>query len=374
MASSYPNLPRFGLGGRDILVPQPANRTIYGTRSTPAFRLAPANDNSRWNILAARNVKLLRRAMLHSVADFAFDTLNIAASYNRYEGEDYNTVTPPAPGAGWSWGFWNYTEIQCSVPTFPEYAAPGSTNCSATRVKTDPVPSFQYINNATELYRWRIDVLEFLSPSLGYRFRQRKLFELRLVRSGSAGSNAWMEVYPDGPPLFSPRYAKRTQILPAPFPRAYHPPKAATLPEINWQGNSAGPLPTPLAPPTPRPPRPGTKERKMVVAIAGVPQTLISAAGEIMDFVGAVHEALPKEFQAKSVWRNGRWWWPTPYDKAMAVYNHLDKLDLREAIINLLANQLEDRIFGTIGQISKNSLKNNPYYQRPVGWQTGPVL
>lgn len=100
---------------------------------------------------------------------------------------------------------------------------------------------------------------------------------------------------------------------------------------------------------TPRTPPPkGVKEKK-VRALSGL-VGLIQSGGhvltEALDLLEALHEALPKEYQAKAVFKGGKWWNASPQAKAQAIYNNFDKMDLNEAVKNLIANEVGDRILG----------------------------
>lgn len=56
-------------------------------------------------------------------------------------------------------------------------------------------------------------------------------------------------------------------------------------------------------------------------------------------------------------------------EKALAIYNCLDHIDLREAIGGLLVEQIEDMAYGRFSQALARSLPKQ--YQRPLGPEAG---
>lgn len=90
---------------------------------------------------------------------------------------------------------------------------------------------------------------------------------------------------------------------------------------------------------------PKTKERKTKVRRAGVfllrqayrATEAVDAIEALHDGVGPMPSALPKEYRAKS---------DRIQDKAQALYQHWDKIDVEQALLNLAANQFLDAIVG----------------------------
>lgn len=380
MANSYPTAIRSpnarGLG--TFTVPRAANDNVrqYVHFGSSPIRLVPANDNPPRRALVGVTRGLWRAAWHNAVSDIALNAVQVVSSIGRYEKTvEVPWASPPAVNPSQAvWQDWNTLVSQCAVPTDGQFSAVGGNNCSANvgaPVSGYPTYSQVFVGGAWT-WTWEYDVREFLSPAAGWRFRQRYRFRLR--EQPNSGTWWWdhvpdpfvpFEQVPVGAPVYRPA------ILPAPFPRAVPTPKRA--PDWRWQGPSAGPRSVATVPPA-RPPGPNVRERKMIVAIHGVPARLINFATETLDFVDAIHGALPKELQARPRFVDGRWVPPSPVDKAMAVYNHLDRLDLRQALINLLLEQFEDAVYGGIGSLSRRSLRGNRYYRRPVGWQTGPAF
>lgn len=92
----------------------------------------------------------------------------------------------------------------------------------------------------------------------------------------------------------------------------------------------------------------------------------VGTFGEWLDFLDALHDALPKKFQAKGRGKRSDWtdlnvpgsklWTPSgasPLDKLNALYNHLDAVDWYKAGANLLKNELGDRAGGYLGNKGK---------------------
>lgn len=123
------------------------------------------------------------------------------------------------------------------------------------------------------------------------------------------------------------------------------------------------------------PPEKGTKEKKYIAAAAGGFARLLSSVTEGIDLIDAAYDALHWN---RRTWkgRDGKWR-PreiTPQGKIKAVYDNFDAFDVPQFVNNVVANQIEDMFYGSIGRASAKSIRNNPYYKSPVGWQTGPLF
>lgn len=138
-------------------------------------------------------------------------------------------------------------------------------------------------------------------------------------------------------------------------------------PFIRQTGNEPQPNPGKRVEPPRRPPPEGQKERKLV-ARGGVLRAFVSAARvahvatEVIDIVEAFHSALPKAFQAKPTYHDGRWWKASPQAKAQAVYDNVDQIDWYEAAVNLAKNEVGDRVLGRA-----NAMVDKGLNQTPVG-------
>lgn len=157
--------------------------------------------------------------------------------------------------------------------------------------------------------------------------------------------------------------------LPSPFPDVTFGPPGSGPPQIS--------------PPTHawQPPGPGVKERKARAANSTVAAIFagISAVTETRDAINAVYDALPKSV------RNKAWGKYAPKGqvgvipevptaiKAALIYRHADKLDVKQAIINLALNHVEDSVIGSLSQGAQRNL-NAAGYHRPVGIGAGPAI
>lgn len=99
---------------------------------------------------------------------------------------------------------------------------------------------------------------------------------------------------------------------------------------------------------TRRPPPPNEKEAKLrtIRGAVAIVQKAFQGLTEGLDFLDSFHEALPKKFQAKARFNDGRWWNPSPQSKVEAVWENFDQLDWNDVIKNLAMNEVEDRILG----------------------------
>lgn len=106
------------------------------------------------------------------------------------------------------------------------------------------------------------------------------------------------------------------------------------------------PEPSPLARP-----RENVKERKArsssswLLAAFRIAQKGMRELTEAGDAIDAVYEALPKWLQRYLKKQNGGKNL-NPYQKAMAVWSNLDRVDLNDAVVNLVYNQIEDYVIG----------------------------
>lgn len=119
-----------------------------------------------------------------------------------------------------------------------------------------------------------------------------------------------------------------------------------------------------------RPPRERERERKWTGSkgVLGI----VNAVSEGVDFVEALYEGLPEKLRHKIRRELGHK--PTPYDMAVAIAKHLNDLDLGDALEAIIKNQIEDRIYGGIGQqVAKANKRVFAHRGIPVGATAGPV-
>lgn len=118
----------------------------------------------------------------------------------------------------------------------------------------------------------------------------------------------------------------------------------------------------------------GVKEAK--VKLTRAMAISIHVGGKLtegVDAVDALYDALPDEVKPHI----GRHVKKTvqPHIKAKLVYRHFDKIDVQEAIINLIENEIEDRVIGYFGNKAKQGAKiSRPHGDLPIGFGTGPAL
>lgn len=145
----------------------------------------------------------------------------------------------------------------------------------------------------------------------------------------------------------------RPTPTPGPLPRQASRTQWTTAYEGNWsekgydlQPDAGGKSQAPTRPQGYSPPGKREKERKSIVR-KGAAVVLRGgyAVTEGIDFIEAIHDgvagmpaALPQQYQAGKG--------ATPWDKAQAIYEHWDKVDLEQALLNLAVNQVIDLAVG----------------------------
>ena len=187
---------------------------------------------------------------------------------------------------------------------------------------------------------------------------------------------------PGGLPAWAPSVMPELlpQVLPAAFPRAvpwrvapHVRPNPDRAPEEQPQHGNEQPQPQPEPVPPPAvpaivvtpgsptvrhsarphrrvPPKRGQKERKFNVTGAMGPliKWALNIATETADVLGALYKAIDEE--ALRAWKRehglGGKYAITPQDKARAIYDLIDHIDMGEAIQNLVENELEDALIG----------------------------
>lgn len=126
------------------------------------------------------------------------------------------------------------------------------------------------------------------------------------------------------------------------------------------------------------PPRVRTKERKMNIYMSpgSVPARLIGWGTEALDALGALYDALLSsplmvEKYGKAALERMRRNDATPQEKAARIYYNFERMDLTQAVKNLITNEVQDRIIGAIG---RRTAKANQDFGRPAGFALGPAL
>lgn len=110
-----------------------------------------------------------------------------------------------------------------------------------------------------------------------------------------------------------------------------------------------------------------SKPRDNETKVIGTPAStslfmqIVNGIGEAGDFVEAFHSALPQHLQRH---RAGQ-----IFD-AIAVIEHFDQIDGRQALKNLIANEIDDQLYGRVGRIQARS---NREQGRVRGPRIGPA-
>jgi len=134
------------------------------------------------------------------------------------------------------------------------------------------------------------------------------------------------------------------------------------------------------------------KERKVIAGkMFPIIYKVIGGVTEAADWIKALHDALPKQYQAKpSKYQPGeaqytnpsgrpkadsKWKPSTPQDKLAALYANWDKVDLGKALANVIMMEAQDRAIGKTNQAIHKGFRDH-YRQRKsvVGVTTGPAL
>lgn len=128
-----------------------------------------------------------------------------------------------------------------------------------------------------------------------------------------------------------------------------------------------------------------TKERKMSPhrKFAGILWWALNGVTESLDAVTSFWKALPPEDRTgmvRRVARDGtvyykRIFYPTPQEMARDLYRGWNRVDFNQALINVVANQVEDHVIGrTASSVTKQTLPHLRRSGRVVGITTGPAL
>lgn len=200
---------------------------------------------------------------------------------------------------------------------------------------------------------------------------------------------------PIGDPKFNPNAEPGTEPLPAPVPKPGSPrvvpdpfdaprflptrrrrfePRPDTIPRYDPQGEpvpQSRPIPRSGLELAPKPgtrrrpghdfakPPPGTKERKFIGNIS--PRSplglLVNFITESVDTINAIYKALPADIRS-ATFRKGGYVRVSPQVKAQTIYDNFDAVDINQAIENIVLEQLEDFVYGKLGQASASASKN----------------
>ena len=142
-------------------------------------------------------------------------------------------------------------------------------------------------------------------------------------------------------------------------------------------------VPGPVSPTPRQPPGPGTSERKVRLRYRGVVRAIRFAVGtvtEYLDVLAALYGALPKQYRPgyyRLHRKDGSTYWvkrwnPSVIQRAEAVWKHLDKIDMTDALGNIVQNEIEDQL---IGRANRSITRNLPGrgVGSAVGFGAGPA-
>lgn len=139
-----------------------------------------------------------------------------------------------------------------------------------------------------------------------------------------------------------------------------------------------------------RPPRKREKEKKVRPrgGFGNLIQQALNHTTEGLDALMCLNKGLSAKHRAKPVWVSGgseyNWFWtkrgwvkrrgkyraPTAQETATKLYQNLGDWDPQKAFQCMVANMIEDAVFGGIGNAVKKGSRHKP--TGPHGWGTGP--
>lgn len=187
------------------------------------------------------------------------------------------------------------------------------------------------------------------------------------IRSYVRTAGQFSDPIPEYQPAVAPQPALWVKLAPIPRPRPQPEP---------WLSVSGEP--SPVSPPISRPPPPGVKERKFVLAIGNKgPARIVNFIGEGPDIADCLHSALPKALQAARVAqydsRSGNHYTrkASIWEKSKAVYENFDSIDIGAALACLAANQAEDNFYGRVGRLTGRANRRRGF---SGGVALGPAL
>lgn len=320
----------------------------FGQRGTSPSKLARAL------LYTAKGLRLIR---VHPALNIALTAWDVAEALRR-TGQSYqigDIIADPV-AAGWT------SQTLCrSGPT--GYTSTGpfnpwpSTFCLANQgvFPTSPYQDVNPNDGRLQVYKWhqffggtdRYYNQEWLwrSQSFAYRPRQRAFRQ---------SPKPWIVPTPHELPIKWP--------MPLPLPL----PMRLVNQRINDPLGSQrlNQLPGNARPMSPRKPPPSnTKERKITSKSQAVMLALQKAAHGVTegkDLLDAVHKALPAKHRAKSSRLGNRWMQPTPQDKLRAVWKNWPSVNMNDMAMNLVKNEIGDRIVGRANARVSKGLKNTP--------------
>lgn len=149
-----------------------------------------------------------------------------------------------------------------------------------------------------------------------------------------------------------------------PVPAIVNPPAPYTPPAVEFTPDAP---PVPLAPPTgnPSPPGPGVKERKSKFSGSAWYQlfdTILHYYTETQDFIRAFYNALPDALQNCHHFDS--------QCQLEQLYDNIEELDVNEALLNLVQNEVEDTIIGALNSALADGYIDQDRYHELVQLRT----
>lgn len=203
---------------------------------------------------------------------------------------------------------------------------------------TNRIVEFWYVhqnpnNGRYEGWYYRVwegpsDVMSGGNPSYAYNYD--------FARQANA-ARAMEEALPAIDPMTLPVNAVQPAPVSAPIGAAGLAPNAEVIPRPARFPRGRG-----RRPPKREKPKKKTKERKLSTgAVAGRGLSIvINQLSEAIDYLDALYYALPRDVRE----RDGKD--ATPQRRALTLYQNMDEVDVGKAMLNLIANEIEDRAIG----------------------------
>lgn len=190
---------------------------------------------------------------------------------------------------------------------------------------------------------------------------------------------------PSADPWLIPILTPIPGVVAVPFPLTRNAPGTVPLGDPAYNGEpSYGVVPVPFGSPgtvivygpngatasapgmIPRRPPPKNERERKTNPVAAWVYAGLSFVTESTDAVDAVWKALPGD--AKTRIKGQR---TTPQQKLEDIINGLDRLDVSQAVVNLILEALEDRLWAAGGKLTKQA---NQRDGKIPGWASGPAI
>ena len=397
MAQPYPKQ----AGG--FAIPAPANDNWKGPRggwSGPA----PANDNTTFDPPGwDRARKKARRFVGIGINPATYLAGWIWSNFQGL-GDEPVGYELAFPGTLPSAQGWPQTASCRNFPNFTHIIAAGSTYCGPQGDPTgwagqgisytiQEFSTYYYHGWSFQTYRQPSNADPYMGNDPVWRFyRQYGTFKF-VNKSGNPDAGK-PQPLPFPSPLGDPIYPTVTVPRPHPALRPMFPPMPSPPPVIRGPKPDAvprpmppvNPWPTPELPVVPRPapaprlpskPPKGTKEKKATLTVSNTPVGwVLNIVTESLDILNCAYKAIPGKgipprWDPTRYGGQGGWRRASPQQITDYVYTNALKMDVGKFITCLIENQVEDRIIGAIGDLTRRA---NSGSGRFAGVAFGPAL